>query len=90
MVEAWDRFAALDASIVVPGHGDTTNMATVTKYTKDYLVYLREKIEEILDEDGDLNEAYNIDMSAYEHLDTYKELGKQNIARLFKQMEFEE
>lgn len=89
-LEAWDRFEALDAKKVVPGHGDTTNMSTVRKYTKDYIVYLREKIEEVLDEDGGLNEAYNIDMSAYEHLDTYKELGKQNIARLFKQMEFEE
>lgn len=86
---AWKKFAALDAKIVVPGHGDTTDMATVTKYTKDYLVYLREKIEEILDEDGGLNDAYNIDMSQYKHLDTYKELGRQNIATLFKQMEFE-
>ena len=86
---AWEKFAALDAKIVVPGHGDTTDMATVTKYTKDYLVYLREKIEEILDEDGGLNDAYNIDMSQYKHLDTYKELGRQNIATLFKQMEFE-
>lgn len=86
---AWEKFAALDAKIVVPGHGDTTDMSTVTKYTKDYLVYLREKIEEILDEDGGLNDAYNIDMSQYKHLDTYKELGRQNIATLFKQMEFE-
>ncbi|WP_122894063.1 MBL fold metallo-hydrolase [Arcobacter peruensis] len=89
-LEAWDKFATLNAQIVVPGHGEVTNMQTVTKYTKDYLVYLREKVEEILDDDGGLNDAYNIDMSAFEHLDTYKELGKQNIARVFKQMEFEE
>lgn len=89
-LEAWEKFEELEAKIVVPGHGDTTDMATVRKYTKDYLVYLRGKIEEILDEDGDLTEAYNIDMSQFEHLDTYRELGKQNIARLFKQMEFEE
>ncbi len=88
-LEAWEKFAELNAKIVVPGHGDTTDMPTVTKYTKDYLVYLRTKIEEILEEDGGLNEAYNIDMSDYKHLDTYKELGKQNIATLFKQMEFE-
>lgn len=89
-LEAWDKFESLEAKIVVPGHGEVTNMQTVTKYTKGYLVYLREKIEEILDEDGGLNDAYNIDMSEFEHLDTYKELGKQNIARVFKQMEFEE
>ena len=88
-LEAWDKFEALEAKIVVPGHGEVTNMNIVRKYTKDYLVHLREEIEKILDDDGDLNDAYNINMSKYEHLDTYKELGKQNIARLFKQMEFE-
>jgi len=88
-LEAWEKLEALNAKIVIPGHGDTTDMATVRKYTKDYLVYMREKLTEILDNDGDLNEAYEIDMSSYEHLDTFKELGKQNIARLFKQLEFE-
>ena len=88
-LEAWEKVEALNAKIVIPGHGDTTDMATVRRYTKDYLVYMREQLTEILDNDGDLNEAYEIDMSAYEHLDTFKELGKQNIARLFKQLEFE-
>ncbi len=89
-LKAWEGVEALNAKIVIPGHGDVTDMNTVRKYTKDYLVYLREKIIEILDNDGGLNDAYNIDMSAYEHLDTFKELGRQNIARLFKQMEFED
>ncbi len=88
-LEAWEGFAALGAKSVVPGHGDVTDMATVTKYTKDYLVYMRKKILEVIDNDGGLNEAYEIDMSLYEHLDTFKELGKQNIARLYKQLEFE-
>lgn len=88
-LEAWEKLEELDAKIVIPGHGDVTNMDTVRKYTKDYLVYLRSEIEKILDDDGGLNDAYNIDMSAYQHLDTYKELGKQNIARTFKRMEFE-
>lgn len=88
-LEAWEKLEKLNAKIVIPGHGDITNMATVRKYTKDYLVYLRSEIEKILDDDGELNDAYNIDMSKYKHLDTYKELGKQNIARTFKRMEFE-
>ncbi len=87
-LEAWERVEELEAKIVVPGHGDVTGMDTVRKYTKDYLEYLRDQIQEILDNDGDLTDAYKIDMSAYEHLDTYRELGRQNIARVFKQMEF--
>jgi glyoxylase-like metal-dependent hydrolase (beta-lactamase superfamily II)/rhodanese-related sulfurtransferase len=88
-LEAWEGVEKLQAKIVIPGHGDTTDMATVRRYTKDYLVYLREKIFEVIDNDGGLNEAYKIDMSAYEHLDTYRELGKQNITRAFMQLEFE-
>lgn len=88
-LEAWEKVEELNAKIVVPGHGEVTNMDTVRKYTKDYLVYLREQIQKILDEDGGLNEAYNIDMKAFKHLDTYKELGRQNIAITFKRMEFE-
>ena len=89
-LEAWEKLAALNAKIVIPGHGDVTDMPTVTKYTKDYIVYLRTEISKIIEDDGGLNEAYEIDLSAYEHLDTFKELAKQNIARLFEQMEFEE
>lgn len=88
-IEAWEGFAGLGAKIVVPGHGDTTDMATVTKYTKDYLEYMREKILAVIDDGGGLNEAYVIDMTPYQHLDTFRELGKQNIATLFKQLEFE-
>jgi rhodanese-related sulfurtransferase/glyoxylase-like metal-dependent hydrolase (beta-lactamase superfamily II) len=88
-LKAWEKFAALGAKIVVPGHGDTTDMATVTKYTKEYLTYMREKILAVIDEGGGLNEAYGIDMTPYQHLDTFRELGKQNIAILFKQLEFE-
>ena len=88
-LEASDRFAALGAKIVIPGHGDVTDMATTEKYTKGYLVYMREQISKVIENDGGLNEAYNIDMTPYQHLDTFKELGKQNIATLFKQMEFE-
>ena len=89
-LESWEKLAALNAKIVIPGHGDVTDMPTVTKYTKDYIVYLRTQIAKILEDDGGLNEAYEIDLSEYEHLDTFKELAKQNIARLFGQMEFEE
>jgi rhodanese-related sulfurtransferase/glyoxylase-like metal-dependent hydrolase (beta-lactamase superfamily II) len=88
-LEAWEKVEELNAKIVVPGHGDTTDMATVRKYTKDYISYLREKILEVIDNGDGLNEAYEIDMSDYEHLDTFKELGRQNIALLFRQLEFE-
>lgn len=85
-IEAFDEMAKLNAKIVIPGHGDVTDMQTVTKYTKDYLIYLRQKVQEAIDED---KQAYEIDQSPYEHLDTFKELARQNASRLYKMMEFE-
>jgi glyoxylase-like metal-dependent hydrolase (beta-lactamase superfamily II)/rhodanese-related sulfurtransferase len=88
-LDTWDRFAALEAEVVVPGHGSPTNMAEVTKYTHDYVAYMRSEVEKILEGEGDLNDVYNIDQTAYAHLDTYEHLAKLNASTLYRVMEFE-
>lgn len=89
-INTWDIFEALKPEITIPGHGvATTDMNVLRKYTKDYLVYLRKKIEEVLDDDGGVQEAYKIDQSAYSHLDTFNILALQNVGRIFRSMEFE-
>ena len=58
-LETWEEeFERLEATYVIPGHGHPTNMAQVRSYTRDYLVYLREKVGEHLDAGGDLAGAY--------------------------------
>jgi rhodanese-related sulfurtransferase/glyoxylase-like metal-dependent hydrolase (beta-lactamase superfamily II) len=88
-IETWDKFAALDPTYVIPGHGAPTNMGEVTRYTRDYLVYLRAKIAEVIDEGGDLQQAYDVDQSPYAHLDTFHELARLNADMVFRAMEFE-
>lgn len=89
-IETWETgFEALNATYVIPGHGTPTNMDQVRRYTRDYLVYLREKIGEHLDNGGDLAEAYYVDQSPYRHLDTFEELATKNAGRVYEQMEFE-
>ena len=88
-LESWEKLAALDAKIVIPGHGDVTDMASVTKYTKDYLLYMRAAVQTIIDDGGDLQDAYAIDQSKYAHLHTFKQLNKLNADRMFRAMEFE-
>jgi glyoxylase-like metal-dependent hydrolase (beta-lactamase superfamily II)/rhodanese-related sulfurtransferase len=88
-IETWKKFEALGAETVIPGHGVPTNMKEVTQYTRDYLVYLRQKIAEVLDEGGDLQQAYDVDQSAYAHLDTFHELARLNADQVFRAMEFE-
>ena len=88
-IETWDKFAALEAKYVIPGHGEPTNMAEVTRYTKDYLVYLRKKMGALIENGGTLQEAYEIDQSPYMHLPTSEFLAKRNAGHVFQMMEFE-
>ena len=88
-LESWENFEALGALYVIPGHGHPTNMDQVRRYTKDYLVYLRGKIGELLENGGTLEEAYYVDQSPYAHLDTYEQLATRNAGRVYAQMEFE-
>jgi glyoxylase-like metal-dependent hydrolase (beta-lactamase superfamily II) len=89
-LETWDtEFEALGATYVIPGHGHPTNMDQVRRYTRDYLVYLRDKIRDHIDAGGDLIDAYYVDQSPYAHLDTFEELATKNAGRVFEQMEWE-
>jgi glyoxylase-like metal-dependent hydrolase (beta-lactamase superfamily II) len=88
-IETWDKFGALGAKYVIPGHGEPTNMEEVTRYTKDYLVYLRGKMGELIETGGTLQDAYRVDQSAYMHLPTAEFLAKRNAGQVFQSMEFE-
>ena len=89
-VESFQLFQAeAQDMIVVPGHGGPTDMATVTAGTLDYLLYLREQAQILLDEGGSLDDAYKIDQSQYTHWHTFAELAARNAGRVFTQMEFE-
>ncbi|WOJ97210.1 MBL fold metallo-hydrolase [Congregibacter brevis] len=86
-IESFDVMADLKPAIVIPGHGGPTDIDTIRYFTQGYLEFLRDEIERILDEDGDLSDAYDIDQSAYSELDTFDELARKNAGRLFRQME---
>ena len=88
-ISSFDTMAVLQPTIVVPGHGAPTDMAEITRYTRDYLQFLTDEVAQILASDGDLADAYAIDQSAYEHLDTFEELAGKNAGRLFQTMEMD-
>ena len=89
-IETWETaFAPLDPTYIIPGHGHPTNLAQVTRYTRDYVAYLREKIGAHIDEGGDLAGAYYVDQTPYAHLDTFEELATKNAGVVFAEMEWE-
>ena len=88
-IKTWDKFEALGADIIIPGHGHPTNIAVVRQYTRDYLVYLRTKVAAVLKSGGSLQDAYTVDQTPYAHLDTYDELARVNAGMVFRALEFE-
>ncbi len=92
-VRAWtksfEEMAALEPKIIVPGHGHPTTLAQVRSTTYDYLQYLIAQVTELLDNDAGLEDAYQIDQSAYAHLDTFEELAVKNAGRVFQALELE-
>ena len=89
-IETFDGpFTDLGATYVIPGHGHPTNMAQVTRYTSDYLKDLRAKVGALIEDGGDLSEAFYVDQSAWTHLDTFEELATKNAGRVFEEMEWE-
>ena len=89
-IETWETaFEPINPTYIIPGHGHPTNLAQVRRYTRDYLVYLREKVGAHLEDGGDLAEAYYVDQSPYKHLDTFEELATKNAGRVYEEMEFE-
>jgi len=89
-IETWDKIEALKAEYIIPGHGAATqDIGKLRKYTRDYLAYMRGEVEKLLDDDAGEQASYDIDQSAYSHLDTFNELALQNAGRLYRMMEFE-
>jgi len=89
-IETWETgFAPLNPTYIIPGHGHPTNLAQVTRYTRDYLVDLREKIGAHIDAGGDLAGAYYVDQDRWRNLDTFEELATKNAGRVFEEMEWE-
>lgn len=89
-IETWDNaLVPLNPTYVIPGHGTPTNLAQVTRYTRDYLLHLRGEIGKHIEAGGDLAGAYYVDQAAYAHLDTFEELATKNAGVVFAEMEFE-
>jgi glyoxylase-like metal-dependent hydrolase (beta-lactamase superfamily II) len=89
-VETWEtKLEPLNPTYIIPGHGHPTNLAQVRRYTHDYLVDLRTKIQAHIDAGGDLAGAYYVDQSKWAHLDTFEELATKNAGQVFEEMEWE-
>jgi glyoxylase-like metal-dependent hydrolase (beta-lactamase superfamily II) len=49
-IKTWDKIEAVQPKISIPGHGRPTDLATVTKFTKDYLLVMHDEVSKILEQ----------------------------------------
>jgi len=87
--ENWPQLEELNPKIIIPGHGGVTDLETVTHYTMGYVNYMVDEVMKVLDDGGDLTDAYKIDQSQFMQWKTYRELSLRNAAELYKIAEFE-
>ena len=88
-LEAFDRLAALEPRVIVPGHGAPVDLAVAKADTRDYLAFLRGAVESLMDQGGDITQVGSIDQSRFSRLHSYESLKGRNAQQVFQQMEWE-
>ncbi len=84
-----EKIMELNPKIIVPGHGHITTLENAKAQSYDYLVNLREKVALHLENEGDLNDATNIDQSQFKGLEQFDALAKRNALQVYIEMEWE-
>ena len=88
-LRVFDSMAALQPRHVVPGHGHPTTLAAARRDTYDYLVFLRNAVQEFMDGGGDISEVGSIDQDAFARLRNFAALSGRNAQRVFEELEWE-
>ena len=88
-VASFETLAALAPAHIVPGHGAPTDLAGATRDTYDYLINIRTKMAEYIENGGDIIDSVKVDQSAFTYLQNFDQLSGRNAQEVFSQMEWE-
>ncbi|WP_018870059.1 MBL fold metallo-hydrolase [Thioalkalivibrio sp. ALgr3] len=88
-VNRLEQVEAMEPNFLIPGHGDATaNARRAVRFTRDYLVKLREHMAESVEEMMSFEEAYAaMDWSEYEDLPAFDQTNRSNANAVFLEME---
>lgn len=88
-VQVFEAMAAYQPRVVVPGHGSPTTLDKAKKDTYQYLVDLRQKVSEFMEQGGDASDISEVDMSDYDYLLNYETLSGRNALKVYTELEWE-
>jgi len=73
-------------TLVVPGHGTPTDMATAKRQMYDYLVYMHTEVQKVADADGRQADAEEIDQSMYKDRPVFDQAAKNNAIHIYNEI----
>ncbi len=88
-LSVFESMAAYEPTHVVPGHGHPVSLAVAEKDTYRYLVTLREKVSNFMEEGGDASDIAEVDLAEFSYLDNYDTLSGRNALKVFTELEWE-
>jgi glyoxylase-like metal-dependent hydrolase (beta-lactamase superfamily II) len=88
-VKVFESMAAFKPEHVVPGHGHPVSLAGAEKDTLRYLVALRSKVSNFLEEGGDASDISQLDLSEFSYLSNYDTLSGRNALKVYTELEWE-
>ena len=88
-IAAIDRIVKFNPKVMVGGHGDVSRDAAADlRLTREYLVYLREKMGAAADELEEFDVAYKrTDWSRFSHLPAFHEANRRNAFNTYIRMQ---
>ena len=88
-LKVFEQMVSYKPKWIIPGHGSVANVKKATNDTYDYIKYMRKQVSELIDNDGDMQDAKKIDQSKFSYLAVYEKFHKKAAQSFFMQMEFE-
>ncbi len=88
-VKVFESMAAFRPEHVVPGHGHPVSLAGAEKDTLRYLVALRSKVSNFLEQGGDASDISQLDLSEFSYLSNYDTLSGRNALKVYTELEWE-
>ncbi|MFA6699737.1 MAG: MBL fold metallo-hydrolase [Thiomicrospira sp.] len=87
-VKTFERFMQItpEGTIIVPGHGGVTDMATVKRDTYDYLKWLQAQVQKVIDNGGTEVDAENIDQSQFKHREVFEQTHRGNARHIYREL----
>ncbi len=87
-LKAIEMIEALNAETIITGHGYTTDK-TVIKHQKEYLLALKEGVQDAIDNDVSINEVTKtVKLEQFKDMNLYKELNSRNVFEAYRELEF--